>query len=77
MDKNIKIELTKDEAIVLFDFLSRFNAIENNNVFEDQAEQQTLWSIEGQLEKTLTEPLTPNYSDIVKQARDKIRNIEQ
>lgn len=77
MNDKITIELTKDEALVLFDFLGRFNEQDHKNIFEDQAEQKTFWLIEGQLEKILVEPFKPNYSDIIKQARDKIRDNEE
>ena len=36
-DGGIEIKLTKDEALVLFDWLSRFNQ-EHDLKFEDQAE---------------------------------------
>ena len=74
MADKVTIELTKDEALVLFDFLGRFNQADNKNIFEDQAEQRTLWNIEALLEKTLVEPFMPNYADLVKQSRDKIRD---
>jgi hypothetical protein len=74
MADKVTIELTKDEALVLFDFLGRFNQKEHNDIFEDQAEQKALWIVEGQLEKTLVEPFMPTYADLVKQSRDKIRD---
>jgi hypothetical protein len=74
MADKVTIELTKDEALVLFDFLGRFNQKEHNDIFEDQAEQKALWIVEGQLEKTLVEPFDPNYTDIIKQSRDNIRD---
>lgn len=72
----IAIKLSKDEAVVLFDFLSRFNAEEHEDIFQDQAEEKTLWLIEGQLEKILVEPFMPNYQDILLEARNKIRDGE-
>ena len=78
MEKNknetIKLELTKDESIVLFEFLIRINEKENNIIFEDQSEQRLLWNIEAILEKLLIEPFQMNYDDIVKQARNNIRD---
>ena len=74
--KEINIALTKDEALVLFEFLSRFNQTDNKEVFEDHAEQKMLWLIEGQLEKLLTEPFMPTYVDIIKEARNKLRDEE-
>lgn len=74
--QEINIVLTKSEALVLFDFLSRFNQTGDMQIFEDQAEQKMLWLIEGQLEKLLTEPFMPNYIDIIKEARNKLRDKE-
>ena len=77
MESNeITIKLTKDEALVLFEFLSRFNENDNKEIFQDQAEEKTLWIIEGQLEKILVEPFMPNYQDIIQEARDRIRDVE-
>lgn len=70
----ITINLGKDEALILFDFLSRINDKELKEIFEDQAEQKTLWVLEGQLEKQLVEPFKPNYKDLIREARNKIRD---
>lgn len=75
MDNNeITIKLTKDESLVLFEFLSRFNQTNHPEIFEDQSEQKTLWTIEGQLEKILVEPFQSDYLDIIKEARNRIRD---
>ncbi len=76
MKDELSITLTKDEALVLFDFLARFNETDHADIFEDQAEQKSLWIIEGQLEKQLTEPFLPNYKEIINEARNKIRDEE-
>ena len=77
MESNeITIKLTKDEALVFFEFLSRFNEDDNKEIFQDQAEEKTLWIIEGQLEKILVEPFMPNYQDIIQEARSRIRDVE-
>lgn len=68
--------ISNDEALVLLDFLARFNETEHSDIFEDKAEQQTLWVLERQLEKQLVEPFKPDYKDIIKVARNKIRNEE-
>jgi hypothetical protein len=74
--QKINLTVTKDEALVLFDFLARFNHSEHPNIFEDQSEQKTLWILEGQLEKQLVEPFRPDYKDIINEARNKIRDEE-
>ncbi|NEN25475.1 hypothetical protein G3O08_18445 [Cryomorpha ignava] len=72
----INLTFTKDEALVLFEFLARFNQTKHSNIFDDQSEQKILWIIEGQLEKQLVEPFRPDYKDIIKEARNKIRDEE-
>ena len=77
MKKNqLNIELTKDEAIVLFEFLGRFNEKEDDSLFEDQSEQRVLWNIECILEKELPEPFKKDYNDILKLARENVRDNE-
>jgi hypothetical protein len=70
------LTLTKYEALVLFEFLSRFNQLENPDIFEDQAEQKVFWKLEGQLEKQLVEPFKPGYKAIINEARNNIRDKE-
>lgn len=72
MNDDIKLNLTIDQALVLFDLLARVNANETNNFLEDEAEQKVLWTIEGQLEKVLIEPFKANYNDIIKNARQRL-----
>jgi len=72
----INIGLTKEEAIVLFEFLARFNEQERKELFEDQAEKRVLWDIECILEKELSEPFSSDYLEIVKKAREKVRDEE-
>ncbi|RBW62489.1 hypothetical protein DS884_02495 [Tenacibaculum sp. E3R01] len=73
-DKKVNIELTNDEAIVLFEFLARFNESDDLSRFEDQSEQRVLWNIECILEKELSEPFISNYQDIIKIARENVRD---
>ncbi len=75
-DKNVSIKLTQDEALILYDFLTRLDSNEWVNLFDDQAEQRVLWDLECSLEKQLVEPLQANYKDVVKQARNRIRDQE-
>ena len=64
----VSIPLTREQAIVLFEWLSREDskeAIPTAHV----AEQKVLWTIEAWLERTLVEPLQPNYNEILEAAR--------
>ncbi|WP_158974300.1 hypothetical protein [Cellulophaga sp. L1A9] len=74
--QKINLKVTKDEALVLFEFLARFNQSKHQDIFEDQSEQKILWILEGQLEKKLVEPFRPDYKDIIREARNKIRDEE-
>ncbi len=76
VDKHLNLTTTKGEALVLFEFLARFNETEHPDIFEDQAEQKTLWILQGQLKKQLVEPFKPDYKDIIKKARNRIRDEE-
>ena len=73
-NKKVNIELTNDEAIVLFEFLGRFNENDDLSRFEDQSEQRVLWDIECILEKELSEPFRADYQEIVNKARETVRD---
>lgn len=68
----MKLELTDDQALVFFEWIAR---LDEQNAFpiEDAAEEQVLWCLHGQLEKSLREPLRPNYRELVEQARSRVR----
>jgi hypothetical protein len=72
----ITIELSRDEAIVLFEWLARFNA-QGGHAFEDQAEQRALWNLECLFESTLSEPLSESYATILAAARAKLRDVDE
>ena len=75
--KNVNIQLTKDEAIVLFEFLGRFNERTDSDRFEDQSEERVLCDIECILEKELSEPFQADYQEIVKRARINVRDEKE
>lgn len=75
MSNNIRIELNEKEALVLFDWLTRFNERENNT-YEDQAEERVLWNLEALLEKCLSGPFSDNYQKLLSEARTAIRDSE-
>lgn len=67
----VLIELSHDEALVLFDWLAR---VDGSLPVVDPSEQDVLWRIEGQLEKKLVEPLAADYKDAVNAARSRLRD---
>lgn len=72
-NNNIAIHFSEDEAIVLFEWLSNFNKKEKQLIFEDQAEEKVLWDLECSLETVLSSPFSPNYTNILLEARERIR----
>ena len=72
---SVGIELTPDQALVLFEWLARFNADEKG-VFEDQAEERVPWDLEAVLERILVEPFAANYRELLGQARERVRDCE-
>ena len=71
--KRVKIDLTSDEALVLYDWLRRFNQRADTD-FADQAEERVLFDLEAILEKALVSPLQSNYADLLVQARSTVRD---
>ena len=71
----VRIELTNEEALVLFDCLSRMND-EKELRFEHQAEQRVLWDIECVLEAKLVGPFKSNYDELLQKAREAVADPE-
>jgi hypothetical protein len=71
---SIVIELSKEEAIVLLEWLSWFNGKENSTSFQDQSEERVLWDLEVSLEKVVSKTFDANYAKILSKARDKVRD---
>lgn len=69
--KPIHLELDNHEALVLFEFLSRFQEKEELNI-EDAAEEQALWNLLALLEQQLTEPFKQDYPTLLENARSKL-----
>jgi hypothetical protein len=70
--QSINLTLNADEALVLFEFVSRFSDSDQLTI-ADQAEAATLWSLCCQLEKRLTEPFSPRYEELLSSARERVR----
>jgi hypothetical protein len=69
----VQISLGTDEALVLFEFLSRFE--ESNELkIVDQAEQRALSNLLGSLEKQLVPPFQEDYEEQIRQARNRLRD---
>ena len=71
-EADFNLALTGDEALVLFEWVTRFNASDPS--FEDQAEQRALWNLEASLERHLVAPLSDNYTARLSEARARVRD---
>ena len=71
-DDRINLGLSKQEALVFFDWLGRFNAIERDEFYVHGAEQQVMFDLEATLEKLLAEPFKENYVDLVRDAQESV-----
>ena len=67
------LQLTGDEALVLFEFLTRSGDFDRPTI-EDQAERRALWNLQCLLEKQLPEPFQADYTGLLKAARDRLRD---
>lgn len=70
----VELSLSKDEAIVFFDWLARFNQAGRKESIEDQAEERVLWDLQALLETTLEEPFNRDYSQRLAAARANVRD---
>jgi hypothetical protein len=69
MDNNsVTIELSKDESLVLFEWLSK-QSNADCPIEIDAVEQYALDRLLGRFEKKLAEPFNPNYIKILEDAR--------
>jgi hypothetical protein len=70
-EENIQINLTRSEALVLFEFFARFNA-DDDFTLRHNAEYLAFMRVSAQLDKALVEPFEPNYLLLLRAARDHI-----
>jgi hypothetical protein len=72
--KGVMLELSADEALVLFDWLGRTSDAGEPAPFADQAEQRVLWDVECMLERVLVEPFKADYALLLETARSRVRD---
>jgi hypothetical protein len=68
------IELTDDEALVLFELLSRedANLRERQLTLVHASERNALWAVTCELERKLVAPLQKEYPDLLGAARARV-----
>jgi hypothetical protein len=78
IDEKITIELTSQEALVLFDLLSRWGETDKLSVLlEHQAEQRVLWDMLSMLESKLIDPFAPDYRERLNEAREMVQDEQE
>jgi hypothetical protein len=70
-EEKVAIELSKAEALVLFDLLARFDR-DDELAVEHQSEKRVLWNIHCSLERALVEPFSPDYAELLAEARGRV-----
>ena len=69
----VTVRLSADEALVLFELLSRWSEQGLPAAqLEHPSEQTALWAVEGQLEKQLVVTFDPRYREALDEARSKL-----
>jgi hypothetical protein len=69
----VRLDLSPDEALVLFDWLARTSDRDTPAPFDDPSEQLVLWSLECMLERVLVEPFSTSYDSLLEAARRSVR----
>jgi hypothetical protein len=75
-NKSIVIEFSEEEALVLLEWLHKFNEEERPSLIQDQAEERILFDLEAELEMVVSTTFDSNYQEVLLKARQKIRDIE-
>jgi hypothetical protein len=75
-NKSVSLNLSSNEALVLLDWLTKFNQKENSTLYEDQAEERVLFDLESSLEKVVSETFEENYGEALLKARLELRDKE-
>ena len=68
---SLPISLTPAEALVLFEWLSRWQESEQFNIAHP-SEERVLWDLTAQLERQLVEPLQRDYTAKLNDARNAV-----
>ena len=70
---SIQLEVTNDEALVLFDMLSRYSDTDALSI-EHQSEQRALWNLTCIFEKVITEAFNGDYKTSLTAARERLKD---
>ncbi|HYQ93083.1 MAG TPA: hypothetical protein VES89_13660 [Candidatus Competibacteraceae bacterium] len=70
--RELTITMTRAEALVLFEFLARYDESEKLDI-QDPAEEFALWQVHGAFERVLVEPFEADYRERLEAARETVR----
>jgi hypothetical protein len=71
MSENITVTFSRDEALVLFEFFARFDDSDDFTL-RHNAEYLAFTRMSAQIEKALVEPFRPEYTELLRAARDRV-----
>lgn len=71
--RGVTLELSADEALVLFDWLAPTSDAGHRVPFADPAERRVLCDMECMLERVLVEPFAADYASLLGAARFGVR----
>jgi hypothetical protein len=72
MAEDVNITLSHDEALVLFEFFSRFEDDDDSFTLRHNAEAIAFSHISAQLDKSLVEIFDSNYAQLLNAARERV-----
>jgi len=70
--EDVDIRLTRDEVLILFDWLHRSEGGDCPAPIEHKGEQVALWNLSALLERVLVEPFDADYARLVGAARKRL-----
>lgn len=73
---SIEVSPSQAEALVLFEWLHRFNS-SSTKTFADQAEERVLWDLESVLESKVDAVVSLDYREQLESARAHVRDSFQ
>ncbi len=73
MAKDIQLNLTSDEAYVIFELVKRFSD-SGSLAIEHKAEERALWNLGCLLEEKLEKVFDKDYSEIIELCRERLED---
>ena len=75
MNDDVTLRLDAKEALVLFEFLTRYSDEDRLEIL-DQSEQRVLWNLQARLEPVMDTINNSRYDEDVAAAREAVRDPE-